>query len=150
MDIITQTAYARQRMVLYAEKHGTTKASLRYKTSRKTATKWLSRYDGTIESLKDRSRRPHTSPRSHSPEEIKLVKKWLKKVLWEDLLYAYQKLREKGYTRSYGGFKRLSRKLYDEKPKKQKPKRKPKPSTRACYPGQRIQVDVSPNVRRQK
>jgi transposase len=129
-------------MVLYAKKHGTTKASLRHKTSRKTVTKWLNRYDGTLESLKDQSRRPHTSPRSHSLEEIKLVKRWLKKVRWEDLLYAYQKLKEKGYNRSYGGFKRLSRKLYDEKPKKQKRKRKPKPYTRACYPGQKIQIDV--------
>ena len=142
MDIITQTAYARQRMVLYAKKHGTSKASLRYRTSRKTVTKWLNRYDGTIESLKDRSRRPHTSPGSHSPKEIKMVKKWLKKVRWEDLIYAYQKLKEKGYTRSYGGFKRLARRLSEEKPKKQRVKRKPKPYTRACYPGQKLQIDV--------
>jgi transposase-like protein len=142
MSIITQIAHARQRMVLYAKKHGTTKASLRYKTSRKTVTKWSNRYDGTLESLKDQSRRPHTSPRSHSPKEIKMVKRWLKKVRWEDLLYTYQKLKEIGYTRSYGGFKRLARKLYAEKPKKQKTKKKAKPYTRACYPGQKIQIDV--------
>ena len=142
MSIITQLAHARQRMVLYAQKYGTTKASIRYKTSRKTITKWSNRYDGTLESLKDRSRRPHTTPRSHNLEEIKMVKRCLKKVSWVDLLYAYQKLKEKGYTRSYGGFKRLARKLYNEKPKKQKTKRKPKPYRRACYPGQKIQIDV--------
>ena len=142
MDSITQNAYARQRMISYAKKHGTTKASIRYKTSRKTIIKWKNRYDGTIVSLKDHSRSPKTSPKSHSQEEIKKVRRWLKKFNWKDLIYAYQELKKRGYNRSYGGFKRLARRLCEEKPKKQKPKRKSKPYTRACYPGQKMQIDV--------
>ena len=36
-----------------------TAAAIRYKVSRKTVYKWRKRYDGTLESLKDRSRAPH-------------------------------------------------------------------------------------------
>ena len=47
-----------------------------------------------------------------------------------------------GYTRSYGGFKRIVAKLRDQKPHKKKRKKKPKPYQRAEYPGQKIQLDV--------
>ena len=33
--------------------------TIRYKVSRKTVYKWRKRYDGTLESLKDRSHAPH-------------------------------------------------------------------------------------------
>ena len=47
------------------------------------------------------------------------------------------------YTRSYGGFKRVVRRLKALKPdKKKKKKRKLKPYQRADYPGQKIQIDV--------
>lgn len=47
MSIITQLKYHRQRMIQYALKHSVTEAAIRYKVSRKTVYKWLSRYDGT-------------------------------------------------------------------------------------------------------
>lgn len=54
-----------------------------------------------------------------------------------------QELVEKdGYTRSYGGFKRVVAKLKAAKPKKVRPKRKLKPYRRAEYLGQKIQIDV--------
>lgn len=66
----------------------------------------------------------------------------LKKHRWQDLLLAYQELRERWeYTRSYGGFKRIAAKLKGNKSKK-KATRKSKPYRRAEYPGQKIQVDV--------
>jgi len=142
MDIITQNANHRKRMLNYYEQHGATQTSLRYKISRKTVYKWLSRYDGTLESLRDRSHRPHRSPQAHTETEIVLIKKTLKKVKWRDLLLGYQLLLTKGYSRSYGGFKRVVSKLREEKPCKTKPKKKPKPYTRAEYPGQKLQVDV--------
>jgi len=142
MDIITQNANHRKRMLNYYAQHGATQTGLRYKISRKTVYKWLSRYDGTLESLKDRSHRPHTTPKAHTAAEIVLIKKTLKKVKWHDLLLAYQLLLAKGYSRSYGGFKRLASKLREEKLCKTKPKKKPKPYTRAEYPGQKLQVDV--------
>jgi len=142
MDIITQNAYHRQRMLNYFKKHGATETSLRYRVSRKTIYKWNNRYNGTLESLKDRSHRPLTSPKAHSDAEIAMVKRALKKVKWQDLLLAYQRLMSRGYNRSYGGFKRLAQKLRALKPKKSVAKKKPKPYTKAHYPGQKIQVDV--------
>ena len=56
---------------------------------------------------------------------------------------AYQEMVEKyGYERSYGGFKRIVRKLSAEKGNKKRKKRKKKPYRRAEYPGQKVQVDV--------
>ena len=142
MDIITQNAYHRQRMLNYFSNHGATKTALRYKTSRKTIYKWNNRYDGTLESLKDKSHKPHTSPKAHNDAEIAMIKRAMKKVRWQDPLLAYQRLMARGYRRSYGGFKRVIQKLRALKPKKSVAKKKPKPYAKAHYPGQKIQVDV--------
>jgi hypothetical protein len=71
-----------------------------------------------------------------------MIKRALKKVKWKDLILAYQRLRERGYTRSYGGFRRLVQKLRLGKAKAATPKRKPKPYAKAIYPGQKVQIDV--------
>ena len=143
MTILAQEKYYRQRMVKYAQKHSVTETAIHYKTSRKTVYKWLARYDGTAKSLEDQSHRPHNSPRAHTEEELRQIRRRLKKYKWTDLLLAYQELVERdGYTRSYGGFKRIVSKLRENKGKKKKTKKKPKPYKRAEYPGQKIQVDV--------
>lgn len=144
MSSLSHPKYQRQRIVKYAKKHSVTETALRYKVSRKTVYKWLSRYDGTIESLEDRSHRPKTCPRSHTQQELRKIRRRLKKHKWTDLLLAYQELVEKdGYTRSYGGFKRIAARLKSTKPdKKKKKRRKLKPYQRADYPGQKLQLDV--------
>lgn len=143
MSILSQLKYHRQRMVKYAANHSVTETAIRYKVSRKTVYKWLKRYDGTTDSLVDHSHRPLNSPRKHTDKELKQIKKRLKKHKWQDLLLAYQELVEKdGYTRSYGGYKRIVSQLRALKPKRTKRKRKPKPYKRAEYPGQKIQLDV--------
>ena len=144
MNRIAQEAHARQRFLEYYLKHGNgTEAAIRYKISRKTLYKWLKRYDGTWESLMEKSRRPHRSPRAHTPEEIRQIRRLVKKHRWEDLILAYQELREKyGYTRSYGGFKRIVARLKAGKGNKRRKPRKNKPYQRAEYPGQKVQVDV--------
>ena len=144
MPSLSHPKYHRQRIVKYAQKHSVTETAIRYRVSRKTVYKWISRYDGTIASLEDRSHRPKTSPRSHTEQELRQIRRRLKKYKWTDLLLAYQDLIEKdGYTRSYGGFKRVVRRLKALKPdKKKKKKRKLKPYQRADYPGQKIQIDV--------
>ena len=142
MTKITQEAHHRQRMMEYCERHGLTKTAIRYRVSRKTVSKWRKRWDGKPGSLEDRSRRPKHSPREHTETEMRLIRRVLKKVHWEDLLQAYQILKEKkGYQRSYGGFKRIAAKLKAAKEKKKK-SRKPKPYQRAEYPGQKLQLDV--------
>ena len=144
MDRITQEAHARQRYLKYFLKHkNATETAIRYKISRKTLYKWLKRYDGTWQSLVEQSRRPHSSPRAHTAEEIRQIRRLAKKHNWEDLILAYQEMREKyGYMRSYGGFKRIVAKLKAAKGNKKRKGRKNKPYQRAEYPGQKVQVDV--------
>ena len=139
MDRITQEAYYRQRVLKYAAKHGVTKAAERYRMSRKTVHKWKGRYDGTIESLKNRSRAPLHSPLKQSDWEIQMVQRYAKKYPC-DLLLGYEKAQKNGYVRSYGCFKRTVSKL--RPPEKKKRTRQNKPYERAAYPGQKIQVDV--------
>lgn len=140
--MLSQYKHFRQRMIKYLEKHTVTETAIRFKVSRKTVYKWLHRYDGTLESLEDRSHRPHSSPRAHTEEEIKNIMKCIKKFK-NDIILAFQTMREKyGYSRSYGGFKRIFLKLRNKQSVKKKKKRKPKPYKRADYIGQKIQIDV--------
>ena len=139
MDRITQEAYQRQRMMRYLEHHGVEETANRYHVSRKTVWKWRKRWDESLASLEDRSRRPHHIARRQSEEEIKLVCR-LRKKYGADQLLAYQKACQYGYRRSYGCFKRTAQK---EQPlPKKKKKRKNKPYQRAEYPGQKVQLDV--------
>lgn len=132
----------RQRIIKYLEKHTVTEASIRFKISRKTIYKWKNRYDGTLESLEDRSHRPHNSPKAHSEKELKLIRRLAKKHNWTDLILIYQELKERyNYQRSYGGLKQVIAKMKKNKAKK-KNKRKPKPYKRAAYIGQKVQIDV--------
>ena len=142
MDIVTQDAYQRQRMLKYLRNHTVAATAIRYKLSRKAVYKWRDRYDGTIESLKDQSRRPKNSPRSQSEEEIKLVKNaWVKDKGGDKLVMWYNAC-QNGYKRCYQTFLRTLRKLEgrDKPPKKQK--KRPQEYARAAYPGQKIQIDV--------
>ena len=59
MNTITQTIRFRQALIKYSLTHGVTKAAIKYKTNRQYIYRWKRRYDGTIESLRDRSQRPH-------------------------------------------------------------------------------------------
>lgn len=141
--MLSQIKYFRQRIIKYLENHTVTETAIRFRVSRKTVYKWRNRYDGTLESLEDRSHRPHTSPKAHTEEEIRLILRLVKKHNWKDLILAFQELRDKyGYKRSYGGFKRVVSKMRIEKSRKKKKVRKPKPYKRAEYIGQKVQVDV--------
>jgi hypothetical protein len=141
MEKISQDAHHRQRMLEFEKNHGVTETAIRYRTSRKTVYKWRARWDGTPKSLEEQDRSPKGLPTKHTEIETKLIRRVLKKVCWSDLILAFQILQEKGYRRSYGGFKRVAAKLKVVKPKKRK-KNKPKPYQRAAYPGQKLQLDV--------
>ncbi len=140
MDRITQEAYYRQRVLSYAQSHTITATADRYHMSRKTIYKWRKRYDGSIESLKDRSRRPHNSPRKQSEKELRLVERLTRKYQ-KDRLLGYEVAISKGYSRSYACFKRTSAKL-EGTAVKEKKCRANKPYTPADYPGQKVQLDV--------
>lgn len=141
--MLSQIKYFRQRLIKYSENHTVTETAIRFRVSRKTVYKWLKRYDGTLNSLEDRSHRPHNIPRAHSEQELKLIRRLAKKYKWTDLILVYQELKERyNYNKSYGGLKRVISKMKAQKAKKKKSKRKPKPYRRADYIGQKIQIDV--------
>lgn len=142
MERIAQEAAHRQRMMKYRESHGLPETAIRYKTSRKTVAKWWKRWDGTAESLADRSRRPHRTRSRHSEAELRKIRSVLKRHKWQDVLLSYQEVRDKhGYDKCYGTFKRIVSQLRSAKPKK-RAKRKNKPYRRASYPGEKMQPDV--------
>ena len=129
-------------MITYSREHGVTAASIRYKTSRKTIYKWVARYDGSIDSLRDQSRRPKSHPRQHTQKEERQIRQVARRCDKQDKLLMYERLLEKGYTRSYGGFKRHFSRLGLTPNVKKRAVRKPKPYQRADYPGQKVQIDV--------
>lgn len=142
MDKIAQEAHNRQRYLEYYRKNGNATNTARlYHISRKTLYKWWKIWDGTWQSVQERSRKPKNSPRKQTEEEIQLVKRQSKKHKWQDPLLAYQEAVAKGYKRSYGCFKHTARAMYETKGQKKK-RRNNKPYQRATYPGQKVQVDV--------
>ena len=74
MDSITQDLTFRKSVVKYSLKYGVTRASRQYKVPRKTIYRWREKYDGTIDSLRNKSRRPHSHPNQHTEAEIRLIK----------------------------------------------------------------------------
>ena len=132
----------RQSLIQYAQKHGVTKAAIRYHTNRQYIYRWLKRYDGTLQSLTDRSHRPHSHPNQHTPEEIKLILDMLRRNKNTGLVVFWVKLRQRGYTRSISGLYRFLRKRNQLAVKLPNPKYVPKPYEKMQYPGQRVQIDV--------
>lgn len=142
MNTVTQTMVYRQALINYANKHGVTKAAIRYKTNRQYIYRWRKRYDGTLQSLADRSHKPHHHPNEHTPEEIKLISNMRKKNLNAGLVVFWVKLTQRGYTRSITGLYRFMRKKGQLAVKPKNPKYIPKPYEQMQYPGQRVQIDV--------
>lgn len=73
MNTITQTMRLRQALIQYSLKYGVTKAAIRYKVNRQYVYRWQKRYDGTLQSLADKSHRPHHYPNQHTEAELKLI-----------------------------------------------------------------------------
>ena len=142
MNTITQITTRRQAIIKYAEKKGVTAAARRYNVGRASIYRWIERYDGTLESLKARSHRPHSHPNQHTEEEIELIKRMRKKNKHTGLIVFWVKLRQKGYTRSITSLWRMLKKLELQPVKLPNPKYIPKPYEKMQYPGQRVQIDV--------
>lgn len=133
----------RQSLICYAMKNGVTKAAVRYRTNRQYIYRWLKRYDGTLQSLADRSHRPHSHPNQHTQEEIKLILNMRRRNPHAGLVVLWVKLRQRGYMRSISGLYRFLRKRNAMATKLPNPKKyKPKPYEQMKYPGQRVQIDV--------
>lgn len=142
MNKITQTARYRQALLKYAEKYGVTKTAIRYHTNRQYIYRWKKRYDGTLQSLEDRSHRPHSHPRQHTESELKLIGDMRRRNPNAGLVVFWVKLRMRGYTRSISGLYRVLRRQGEMAVKLPNPKYIPKPYEQMEYPGQRCQIDV--------
>ena len=142
MNKITQDMHFKQVVIEYSFEHGVTKAAIRYRTSRQNIYRWREKYDGTVRSLADRSRRPHSHPNQHTEDEIALVKNMRRRNPYAGLVVFWVKLRQRGYTRSISGLYRLLRRIDGKPVKLPNPKEKSKPYEQMQYPGQRVQIDV--------
>ena len=142
MNTITQTMRFRQAIIEYSFKNGVTKAAIRYKVNRQYVYRWRKRYDGTLQSLSDKSHRPHRHPNQHTPEELKLIADMRKRNANAGLVVFWVKLRKRGYSRSITGLYRVLRRQGQMAVKPPNPKYIPKPYEKMLYPGQRVQIDV--------
>ncbi len=139
---ITQDMRYRLSLLKYAERYGVSNAARKYKTNRQYIYRWRDRYDGTIESLREFSRRPHSHPNQHTPEEMKLISDMRRRNPNEGLVVFWVKLRMRGYKRSITGLYRILMKHGMKAVKLPNPKYVPKPYEAMTYPGQRVQIDV--------
>ena len=142
MNTVTQKMMFRQSLIKYSEKNGVTKAAIKYNVTRQYIYFWKRRYDGTLQSLADRSHKPEHHPNQHSEEEIKLIKDMRRRNPNAGLVVFWVKLRQRGYKRSVTGLYRMLRKLGEPRKTLPNPKYIPKPYEKMYYPGQRVQIDV--------
>ena len=142
MATITQDMRYRLSLIHYAEKYGVTKAAVKYKTNRQYIYRWKRRFDGSLESLRDHSRRPHHHPNQHTPEEIKLILNMRRRNPDAGLVIFWVKLMQRGYTRSVTGLYRFLRKQGIMLLNLPIPNMLLSLTKQMQYPGQRIQIDV--------
>ena len=135
-------AKKKERIVKYAQKHGKSKASRQYQESLSNIKRWSKQYDGTWQSLLNKSRRPHSHTKQHTlTEEADIQEAW-KKHGCKGIDYVYCVLvKEYGYTRTlYGLFHALRRLGLIHKPKG-KGRRNYRQSTPCEIPGEKIDSD---------
>ena len=108
---ITQDIQYKQSVVEYSYRHGVTKAAIQFKMYRKTIYRWREKYDGIAKSLINKSRRPHSHPKEHTREEIKLIKDYKAKNKDTGLVVLWVKVRKVGYARSITSLYRMMVKL---------------------------------------
>lgn len=142
MATITQDIHFRLSLIRYAEKHGVTKAALTYHVNRQYIYRWKNRFDGSPDSLRYRSRKPHSHPNQHTPAELKLIADMRRRNPHAGLVVFWVKLMQRGYSRSIAGLYRVLKRQGIMAVKPPNPKYIPKPYELMQYPGQRFQIDV--------
>ena len=147
-----QQAHARLRLLQTAQELGNVTAACRlHGLSRCKYYKWKKRYDGTLESLMDRPRTPHSHPKQLTAEEHALIARVAHQKSYTDkhgrrctpglhrlhwLLCAYH-----GFTRSVGGLYKALKRLGFYSRAKRRRRRRYKRYERPC-PGANIQIDI--------
>lgn len=141
MISIRQMAFFRQRVVKRAIKTGNISATaMEFRVSRQSVYRWISRWNGIVESLMDRSHRPKRHPSQQTQKEINMVsrvahhnKKLGLVCLWVHLKMNY------GYSRTVTAlYKLLRREGVTAAPKR----RNSKPYKPIPMPGERFQICI--------
>lgn len=107
MASITQDMRYRLSLIKYAEKYGVSKATAKYKTNRQYVYRWKRRYDGSIESLRELSRKQHHHPKQHTEAETTLIMNMRRRNPDAGLVVFWVKLKQRGYSRSIPGLYRF-------------------------------------------
>ena len=141
MNTVIQTMQFRQSLLKYAEKYGVTKAAIKYNVNRQYIYRWKRRYNGDIQSLANKSHRPH-HPNQHTEAELQKIKSFRRRNPNTGLVVLWVKLRRSGYTRSITGLYRVLRRQGQMAVKLPNPKYLPKPYEKMRFPGERVQIDV--------
>ena len=130
---------------LYRSGVGVAFVTRRYHISKSSLLRWNKKFDGTRESLRDKSHRPiRKHPNSHTEQELKWIRDYHRRNPHISVCELFGKLRTaKGYSRHPGSLYRVFRKLgYSSSPS---PKRKvytPKPYDTPTQLGIKWQMDV--------
>jgi hypothetical protein len=149
MDRIAQKAHWRQGLLTRiakararGDKHAVARISGYCRVPVKSAYDWMAKWDGTARSLVSKSHRPRSHPNAHTPEEIALMVLITREKGFLSSLLMFQELGDRGYTRSYGGFKRFFRRHFSVPAAPRVSSEKPKAYDGGKYPGERVQIDV--------
>ncbi|MDR1001840.1 MAG: DDE-type integrase/transposase/recombinase [Oscillospiraceae bacterium] len=124
------------------DKHSVSRISGYYRVPVKSAYDWLYKWDGTWKSLVCKSHRPHSHPKAHTVEETQMMIMVTRECGFLAPLLMFQELIERGYARSYGGFKRFFRRHFAPPTAPRVSPEKPKVYHGGSFPGERVQVDV--------
>ena len=150
--VLRQRAHARLRLLQTAELIGNVSAACRlYGISRKSYYKWKERYDGSIESLMDHSRRPHSHPKQLTAEDHALIHRVARQNSYTDKrgrlrtpgLYRLHWLlcTNHGFIHSVGAVYKALKRLGFYGRAKPRRRRKYKRYERA-FAGENVQVDI--------
>lgn len=144
MNKVLQQAYFRQRVVKEVL-HGRsqTEAARRHRVSRMSVYRWVRRYDGSIESLKEKSHRPNSHPAMQDKKEYELIRRVKSANKGLGLVCLHLILEERhGYTRSVSGLYRAMKRLGIGRKRQRKKKHRAQPYDTPKTAGERIQIDV--------
>lgn len=144
MTSVRQMAMFRRRVIVEARKSGNISQTARlFKVHRQSIHRWIAKYDGTLESLVDKSSRPHHHPNEHSEKEKRMVLRVQSHNKRLGLVCLWQHLKANhNYTRRVSSLYRLLRREGIIPPPGRQRKHKSKPYEQMQIPGERIQVDV--------
>ena len=118
--------------------YGVARASRRYDKAPSYIYFWRKRWDGSIESLREKSRRPHHHPNEHTETELKLIRNMRRRNPKLGVVELWHRLRKRGYTRHVYSLYRVLHRLDMLPAAKGKRKYVAKPYQQMTHPGERI------------